>query len=36
VVIVNGQATEMDGLADAALHGPLGSLLPRLIPSERC
>jgi NAD-dependent deacetylase len=34
VVIVNGQATEMDGWADAALRGPLGSLLPRLIPAE--
>jgi NAD-dependent deacetylase len=32
VVIVNGVATEMDHLADVALHGQLGSLLPRLIP----
>jgi NAD-dependent deacetylase len=33
VVIVNGVATEMDELADAALHGPLGELLPRLMGS---
>jgi NAD-dependent protein deacetylase/lipoamidase len=32
VVIVNGSPTEMDELADVALHGQLGSLLPRLIP----
>lgn len=32
VVIVNGLATEMDSLADVALHGQLGVLLPRLIP----
>jgi NAD-dependent protein deacetylase/lipoamidase len=32
VVIVNGSATEMDELADVALHGQLGLLLPRLIP----
>jgi NAD-dependent deacetylase len=33
VIIVNGVATEMDGLADVALHGQLGVLLPRLIGS---
>jgi NAD-dependent deacetylase len=33
VVIVNGSATEMDYVADVALHGQLGTLLPRLIPA---
>ena len=31
VVIVNGEATEMDTLADAVLHGVLGELLPTLV-----
>lgn len=30
VVIVNGDPTEMDDLADAVLRGPIGSILPRL------
>ena len=33
VIIVNGVATEMDELADIALHGQLGLLLPRFIPA---
>jgi NAD-dependent deacetylase len=31
VVIVNGEPTEMDGLADVVLRGALGELLPRLL-----
>jgi len=31
VVIVNAQPTEMDGLADAVLRGPIGQLLPVLV-----
>ena len=31
VVILNGEATEMDSIADAVLRGPIGQLLPRLI-----
>jgi NAD-dependent deacetylase len=31
VVIVNGEPTEMDGLADAVLRGPIGELLPRVV-----
>jgi NAD-dependent deacetylase len=31
VVILNGVPTEMDDLADVALHGQLGTLLPRLV-----
>ena len=31
VVIVNGGPTEMDGLADAVLHGQIGEILPRLV-----
>ena len=33
VVIVNGGPTEMDGLADAVLNGPIGEILPRLVRS---
>lgn len=33
VVIVNGGPTEMDGLADAVLQGPIGEILPDLIAS---
>ncbi len=32
VVIVNGEATEMDELADAILRGAIGEILPRLVP----
>lgn len=32
VVIVNGDATEMDGLADAVLRGSISEILPRLVP----
>lgn len=31
VVILNGESTEMDSLADAVLRGPIGELLPRLL-----
>jgi NAD-dependent deacetylase len=31
VVIVNGDPTEMDGLADAVLNGQIGDILPRLL-----
>jgi NAD-dependent deacetylase len=31
VVILNGVPTDMDGLANVALHGQLGTLLPRLV-----
>ncbi|MDG2306428.1 MAG: Sir2 family NAD-dependent protein deacetylase [Candidatus Binatia bacterium] len=31
VVILNAQPTEMDGLADAVLRGPIGTLLPQLV-----
>jgi len=34
IVIVNGEATEMDGLADALLRGSISEILPRLIPSD--
>ena len=33
VVIVNGDPTEMDGLADAVLNGQIGDILPQLIGS---
>lgn len=33
IVIVNGDATEMDGLADACLRGSISTILPRLVPS---
>jgi NAD-dependent deacetylase len=32
VVILNAAATQMDQLADAVIRGPIGELLPRLIP----
>ena len=32
VVIVNGEATEMDALADAMLRGSISDILPRLVP----
>ena len=31
VVILNGEATEMDGLADAVVRGPIGEILPVLV-----
>jgi NAD-dependent deacetylase len=31
VVIVNGEATEMDGLADAVVRGRIGEVLPALV-----
>jgi len=31
VVIMNGMATDMDAIADVVAHGPLGSLLPRVL-----
>ena len=31
VVIVNGDPTEMDGLADAVLHGQIGEILPSIV-----
>jgi NAD-dependent deacetylase len=34
VVIVNGEATAMDELADAVLRGPIGELLPQVVMSE--
>ncbi|HMG40586.1 MAG TPA: Sir2 family NAD-dependent protein deacetylase [Acidimicrobiales bacterium] len=34
VVIVNGSATVMDPVADIVLRGPIGDILPRLVPSE--
>jgi NAD-dependent deacetylase len=33
VVIVNGEPTQFDALADAVLRGPIGEILPRLLPS---
>ena len=38
VVILNAEPTDMDGLADAVLRGPIGEILPaarwRVIPSR--
>jgi NAD-dependent deacetylase len=34
IVIVNGAATEMDGLADAVLRGSISEILPRLVPTS--
>lgn len=34
VVIVNGEATEMDGIADALLRGSISEILPRLVPGD--
>jgi|SRR5688572_7525190 len=31
VVILNAEPTDMDGLADAVLRGPIGEILPRLV-----
>ncbi|MEZ4291746.1 MAG: Sir2 family NAD-dependent protein deacetylase [Myxococcota bacterium] len=35
IVIVNGDATEMDALADALLRGSISEILPRLVPEAR-
>jgi NAD-dependent deacetylase len=32
VVILNGEPTEMDGVADAVLHGSISEILPQLVP----
>jgi NAD-dependent deacetylase len=32
IVIVNGEPTAMDDLGDAVLRGPIGEILPRLVP----
>jgi NAD-dependent protein deacetylase/lipoamidase len=34
IVIVNGDPTEMDDLADAVIRGPIGEILPRLVDAE--
>ena len=34
IVIVNGEPTAMDDIADAVLRGPIGELLPRLVAEE--
>jgi NAD-dependent deacetylase len=34
VVILNAEPTEMDGLADAVIRGPISALLPRLVGAE--
>jgi NAD-dependent deacetylase len=34
IVIVNGQATEMDPIADVVLHGSISEILPRLVPES--
>ncbi|HTO54798.1 MAG TPA: NAD-dependent deacylase [Myxococcota bacterium] len=34
IVIVNGDPTEMDELADAVIRGPIGEILPRLVGAE--
>jgi NAD-dependent deacetylase len=31
VVIINAERTDMDGIADAVLNGPIGELLPALV-----
>ena len=31
VVILNAEPTDMDGLADAVIRGPIGEILPRLV-----
>ncbi len=33
VVILNGEPTEMDGVADAVLHGSISEILPQLVPA---
>jgi NAD-dependent SIR2 family protein deacetylase len=35
VVIMNGVATDMDRVADVALHGQLGALLPRVVAEAK-
>jgi NAD-dependent deacetylase len=35
VVIVNGEPTPFDGLADAVLRGAIGEILPQLVPDGR-
>lgn len=34
IVIVNGEATEMDALSDVVLRGSISEILPRLVPSR--
>jgi len=34
IVILNGEPTEMDPIADLVLHGSIGELLPRLVPDR--
>ena len=34
VVILNGEATEMDSIADAVLSGSISEILPRLLPES--
>lgn len=34
IVILNGEPTEMDSIADLVLHGSIGELLPRLVPDR--
>jgi NAD-dependent deacetylase len=34
IVIVNGEPTAMDEIADAVLRGPIGEILPRLVPED--
>ena len=33
IVIVNGEPTEMDSIADAVLRGSISQILPRLLPN---
>jgi NAD-dependent deacetylase len=35
VVIVNGEPTQFDGLADAVLRGAIGEILPQLVPERK-
>lgn len=35
VVIANGEPTELDALADVVLQGPIGELLPAIVPGDR-
>lgn len=34
VVIVNGEATEMDGVADTVIHAEIGKVLPSLVEAR--
>jgi NAD-dependent deacetylase len=34
IVIINGESTEMDSLADAVLHGSISHILPKIIPDH--